>query len=74
MVHRDVKPGNILVDRSGVVKVLDMGLMRWFNTEQNEDLTEESDDVTPANRGLPRLNRPWTAMTSIFAPTFIAWE
>jgi serine/threonine protein kinase/molecular chaperone DnaK (HSP70) len=26
MVHRDVKPGNIMVDNSGVVKVLDLGL------------------------------------------------
>src|SRR5206468_2196613 len=30
LVHRDVKPGNILVDRSGVVKILDMGLARFF--------------------------------------------
>src|SRR5262249_37250707 len=26
LVHRDIKPGNILVDRNGAVKVLDMGL------------------------------------------------
>ncbi|MGL4423272.1 MAG: serine/threonine protein kinase, partial [Gemmataceae bacterium] len=33
IVHRDIKPGNILVDRSGVVKILDMGLARFFNDE-----------------------------------------
>lgn len=28
MVHRDIKPGNLLIDRSGTVKILDMGLAR----------------------------------------------
>src|SRR5438552_2078930 len=31
LVHRDIKPGNILVDRTGVVKILDMGLARFFH-------------------------------------------
>ena len=36
LVHRDVKPGNIMVGRDGVVKLLDMGLARFFNdTEDN---------------------------------------
>src|SRR5581483_3841422 len=26
LVHRDIKPGNILLDRSGTIKILDMGL------------------------------------------------
>jgi serine/threonine protein kinase len=35
LVHRDVKPGNILVDRNGVVKILDMGLARFFNDDDS---------------------------------------
>jgi serine/threonine-protein kinase len=28
VIHRDIKPGNLMVDKRGVVKVLDMGLAR----------------------------------------------
>jgi serine/threonine protein kinase len=43
LVHRDIKPGNILVDRSGVVKILDMGLARFFNDE-DDVLTRKFDE------------------------------
>ncbi len=43
IVHRDIKPGNILVDRQGVVKILDMGLARFFHDEE-EVLTKKYDE------------------------------
>ena len=43
IVHRDIKPGNLLVDRSGTLKILDMGLARFFNDEE-DDLTRKFDE------------------------------
>jgi serine/threonine protein kinase len=31
LVHRDMKPGNLILDRQGTVKLLDMGLARFFD-------------------------------------------
>jgi serine/threonine protein kinase len=44
LVHRDIKPGNILVDRAGVVKILDMGLARFFYDEE-DPLTRKYDET-----------------------------
>lgn len=38
LIHRDVKPANLLVDPSGVVKILDLGLA-LFSEDENASLT-----------------------------------
>ena len=43
LIHRDIKPGNILIDRQGVVKILDMGLARFFNDDEDM-LTKKYDE------------------------------
>jgi len=44
MVHRDIKPGNLLVDHNGVVKILDLGLARFFGEGETESLTVAHDE------------------------------
>lgn len=45
LVHRDIKPGNILVDRNGIVKILDMGLARFFHDDEDELTKKYGEDV-----------------------------
>src|SRR3954466_11223657 len=35
VIHRDVKPGNVLITNDGLVKVTDFGIARAANTEEN---------------------------------------
>ena len=44
LVHRDIKPGNLLVDGKGVVKLLDLGLARFFRDTVSESLTIKHDE------------------------------
>ena len=44
MIHRDIKPGNLLLDRQGVVKILDMGLA-CFQESQRKASTKPSERI-----------------------------
>jgi tRNA A-37 threonylcarbamoyl transferase component Bud32 len=44
LIHRDVKPGNLLIDRSEVVKVLDLGLARFSEVTDDNPLTLAHDE------------------------------
>ena len=45
IIHRDIKPNNLLLDREGVVKILDMGLARFADSSSRptnyESLTND---------------------------------
>ena len=39
LIHRDLKPSNLLLDRAGVIRILDLGLVRYAQEGTNENLT-----------------------------------
>jgi serine/threonine protein kinase len=43
LIHRDVKPGNVILERNGNVRVLDLGLARFYN-DNVDPLTLKYDD------------------------------
>lgn len=45
MVHRDVKPQNLLVSTGGVIKLLDLGLVASFDGTQDDSLTSADNQL-----------------------------
>jgi serine/threonine protein kinase len=53
LVHRDVKPANLMLTREGIVKVLDFGLAKLRENSEGRDLTR-----TGVSAGTPKYCSP----------------
>ncbi|MEQ8788438.1 MAG: serine/threonine-protein kinase [Pirellulaceae bacterium] len=54
IVHRDIKPGNLLLDDHGTVKILDLGLAHFDETLQHSEAASNSPE---ADNGRPYVCR-----------------
>lgn len=64
LIHRDIKPGNLLLDRTGTVKLLDLGLARFKDAARNDNLTARYQQEDSAVVGTADYMSPEQAFNS----------
>jgi serine/threonine-protein kinase len=72
IVHRDIKPANVMVDREGVVRILDFGIARIEGSAMTQDgaLMGSLNYMSPEQM----LGRPVDLRSDIFSVGSLAYE
>jgi serine/threonine protein kinase len=72
MVHRDIKPDNLMLNDQGIVKVADLGLVKTPNLAEAEEKLEEAGDApAPAGQAGSNVTAVGVAMGT---PAYMAPE
>ncbi len=58
IIHRDLKPANMMINRQGILKIMDFGLAMKVNRSQNGKVNKNDDNEKTTIAGTPKYMAP----------------